>query len=645
MSHWLTSDRLVTVIVAKPQFRQMGQMLIAKLGGFLDRRLYTLPFSRALKVTEEDVTKIRTILEECLESKGILLVQPEHLLSFKLMGIECLLSGRVSLGKRIMHIQQFLENKTRYIVDESDENFSVKFELVYTMGAQMPISFSPARWHVIHLVLELVSRYAEVVKKQYPDSIEILGSAEGGRRIRTLDDNANSELMHLVAEHICRYGFIKFPVHRQPSVIRQAIYRYITMLELTPGDIAAVERSPFWMESTKDALLLVRGLIAGRVLSFIFQSKRWRVNFGLNFDRQPSTRLAVPYRSKDSPSARSEFSHPDVVMILTSLCYYYGGLGDEELFESFAHLTLSDQRAQVYSNWVVGKTDISETFRHFSGINLENRVQCVQEVFPFLRSSKAVIDYYLSDIVFPREMKEFPQKLSASGWDLGMRKRNPTTGFSGTCDARFLLPLEVEHLDLESQKHTNALVLSYLLQDENSVELLPEIRPGDSIAETLLETVRRIRPQPRVILDAGAQVLELTNVQLAKKWLEMSSDVIQAVVYVNNDDELTVLDRNGLIESLQVSPFATQLSNTLIYLDQQHTRGIDLKLSRDYRAAVTLGAKVTKDMLIQGKYIVLLSFYSVTDQDCSLYENAKTRQRTVMCFHRSRRDQNKDYGS
>ena len=50
----------------------------------------------------------------------------------------------------------------------------------------------------------------------------------------------------------------------------------------------------------------------------------------------------------------------------------------------------------------------------------------------------------------------------------------------------------------------NALVLSYLLQDENFVEILSEIRPGESIAKTLLATVRKIQPQPKVILDAGA---------------------------------------------------------------------------------------------------------------------------------------------
>jgi hypothetical protein len=104
-------------------------------------------------------------------------------------------------------------------------------------------------------------------------------------------------------------------------------------------------------------------------------------------------------------------------------------------------------------------------------------------------------------------MKEFPSKLSASGWDLDAVKSHPTTGFSGTNDSRQVLPLSVRYLDSEEQNHTNALVLAYLLQDENSVKLLP----SQTDAERLLEIVDAMESPTRVIVDAGAQILELSN--------------------------------------------------------------------------------------------------------------------------------------
>jgi hypothetical protein len=49
-----------------------------------------------------------------------------------------------------------------------------------------------------------------------------------------------------------------------------------------------------------------------------------------------------------------------------------------------------------------------------------------------------------------------------------------------------------------------------------------------------------------------------------------------------------------------VSPFAEQLDQCLVFLDEAHTRGTDLKLPTYYRAVVTLGTALTKDRLVQG---------------------------------------------
>ena len=81
----------------------------------------------------------------------------------------------------------------------------------------------------------------------------------------------------------------------------------------------------------------------------------------------------------------------------------------------------------------------------------------------------------------------------------------------------------------------------------------------------------------------------------------LSETRCQAFVYVDDGDELMVLDRKGNVEPLLISPFAKQMENCHIYLDESHTRGIDLRLPQHYRAAVTLGANLTKDKLVQGK--------------------------------------------
>lgn len=375
-------SKLVRVIVAKPQSRQMFQMLNSKLGGLLNRRLFHLPFSRDLRLTETLTQDISQECRLCAATGGIMLVQPEHILSFKLMGLESMISGNEAVGRSMLGTQRFFDLHSRDIVDESDENFSVKFELVYTIGTQNAIDFAPERWIVIQVVLDLIRQRAPAVKKALPLSIEVSQPHQGSfPRVRILKADAADMLLGLVAEAISIEGFVGFPISRQPPSTRQAIMTYITQPHLRAEDIQVVEHGLFWTKSTQNHLMLLRGLFANGVLAFAFGQKRWRVNFGLDETRRPPTGLAVPYRAKDSPAPRSEFSQPDVVIILTCLCYYYGGLSDESLFLAFQHLVESDQSDNEYQSWVSESEAVPNAFRHLSGVNLKDTNQCKTEIF------------------------------------------------------------------------------------------------------------------------------------------------------------------------------------------------------------------------------------------------------------------------
>ncbi|EDU40144.1 conserved hypothetical protein [Pyrenophora tritici-repentis Pt-1C-BFP] len=257
--------------------------------------------------------------------------------------------------------------------------------------------------------------------------------------------------------------------------------------DLETDEICAVEKSPFWNETTKTLLLLLRGLFAGGVLCFIFGQKRYRVNFGLDRSRIPRTLPAIPYKSKDSPFPRSEFSHPDVVIILTLLSWYYSGLGDGELFDILTHVLRSEYATIHYDDFVsTASFSLPEAFGNLSVISIHDRQQYITQLFPGLWYSRKVVDYFLSYLVFLKQLKQFTKKLSASGWDLAMRNKD-----------------------------------------------------------------------------------------------------VQAVVYFE-DEELSVLDRNSRIEPFQTSPYSRMLESCTVYLDESHTRGTDLRLPRNYRAALTL---------------------------------------------------------
>jgi hypothetical protein len=591
-------SQLVRVVVAKPQSKQMAQMLVSKLGGLLNRRVYYLPISRAIKLDVAGTESIKHMLHECMTQGGILLVQPEHILSFQLMGIESYINGKTDVGKCLIQMQDSFEASARDIVDESDENFSVKFELIYTMGTQRQLEMTPDRWLYIQAILSLVQKFAPAVSAVLPGAVSLREDTKGRfPRIRLLRPEGGDLLVTYIATEICEYGLEAFPIVRQPAAVRKAVLLYITKPELHAHEIVEVEQGPFWTDNTRDALLLLRGLLAGGVIAFGLGQKRWRVNYGLTPERRPATRLAVPYRAKDSPAPRSEFSHPDIVILLTCLSYYYGGLDDDDLYTSLSHLAKSDQANLEYQAWMKNAEDVPIALTNLEGVNIHDKSSCKELLFPSIRHGKSIVDYFLSHIVFAKDMKEFPQKLSASGWDLGKEKSRPMTGFSGTNDSRSLLPLAVDHLDLPAQKHTNALVLEYLLQPENSVELMPTTLGSDAVQ--LLQTVFSLDHEAQVILDVGAHIIEMSNLEVATSWLKMYGGRKDAAVFCNDRDEVCVVDGSGHVELLQTSSFLSRLDVCLVFLDEAHTRGIDLRLPRHFRAAVTLGAGLTKDRLTQ----------------------------------------------
>ena len=592
---------LVRVVVLKQLSTQMFQLLAKKLGGMLDRRVFYMPFSRSLRLEVHQAQQIKDMYEECMNTGGILLVQPEHLLSFELMGPERLLSHNSELGGTLIRTQKWLDENSRDILDESDEILSVRFELIYTIGTQRATEFSPNRWVIAEHVLGLVSHFAKAVFDLFPDGLTFQHVYPGSfPRIRILQSLAGDKLLQMIAHEVCDVGLPGVPVWNFPQKIRNILFLFLTKDNLDKSDTELLQYYAFDIESLRSSLLLLKGLIAGGILTFALKHKRWRVSYGLDLSR---TMLAVPYRAKDNPATRAEFSHPDVTIVLTCLSYYYGGLSNEQLFVSFEMLISWDNAEGEYERWVQYAPELPLTFRKLRGINLSDSTQCSQQVFPSLRFAKSVIDFYISEIVFPKEMKEFPHKLSASGWDIARKKACPTTGFSGTNDSRYILPLTISQCDFPQQLHTNATQLDCLLRPENSFIKSAVGSVGECLgAESLLQLIVELAPPVRVIIDVGAQVLELQNKEVAYTWLSrIPASEAQAAVFFDHSNELTVLSRDGVTEPLMISPFVKQLDQCLIYLDEVHTRGTDLKLPTDYRAVVTLGPDLTKDRLVQGK--------------------------------------------
>jgi hypothetical protein len=327
------------------------------------------------------------------------------------------------------------------------------------------------------------------------------------------------------------------------------------------------------------------------------------VQYGLHPGRIP---IAVPYEAKGIPSEQAEFGHPDVAIILTCLSFYYAGVTVSQLRSSLQRILNSDDPSTEYDQWTSGSQSLREELRHWNLINADDEGQ-VRELWHALHSTKNVLDHFLNVFVFPLHAKQFSVKLQASGWDIPLfqTKKRPstpsggglTTGFSGTNDNRYLLPMTIQQQDLLELKQTNAEVLAYLLEQRNSQYKVAKDWRGTRLDETgLLKMLYEAKT--RILIDAGASILEMDNKKLVQTWLEIDHDA-KAAVYFDND-KLMVKYKQGRDVPLLATPYAENFDSCLVYLDEVHTRGTDLKLPANAKGAVTLGLGQTKDHTVQG---------------------------------------------
>ncbi|KAF8901480.1 hypothetical protein CPB84DRAFT_1815184 [Gymnopilus junonius] len=541
------SKRLVRVVVSKPLAGQMFHLLTERISGLTNRRVFYLPFSRDVEVNNIDhVWSIRKLFEECAREHGVLVAQPEHILSFKLMVVDRLLTSSPldQSVQDLQKIQEWLNATSRDVLDESDDLLHVRYQLIYTMNEQRPFDGGPHRWTITQKILDLARCHMKQLHdiQKFSQEVELLGTTafEGQfPHVRLLGRAASEELMDRISEDAVdgKLDYLTF-VGLSPN-LREAVLCFIKHRHISDDKYQIVKRTYEHTGQWK-GLLVLRGLLAHGILTYVLSRQRWRVDYGLDSAR---SLLAVPYRAKDMPSARSEFGHPDVAICLTCLSYYYGGLTDKQVQICFDLLAKLDNPLLEYQNWVErGGQDIPEKFAELRGVNTKDADTFAGVIIPMLRYNQTVIDFFLSHVVFPKAAKEFVSKLGTSGWDLAEEKTNVTTGFSGTNDNNDLLPTSIAPANGEKQLATNAQVLEYLLRPENEHYICTESSKG----------------QPCVFFDA---------------------------------DQLSVISKDGLVEPLYSSPFYQRLNECIVYLDDAHTRGTDLKLPPHYRAA---------DRLVQG---------------------------------------------
>ena len=295
-------SNLLRVVTLKPLSNQMFQLLVNRLSGLLNRPIFYVPFSRSLHMNSSLVNSIGSLYRRCAAEGGVLVVQPEHMLSQKLMHIDYTLTShgndkkRSAVARELGVLQDWVAKSSRDVLDESDELLHVRYQLVYTAGEQKPVDDHPNRWTTTQQVFDRLQVHAGRLRTALPKMIAIDNIPNGFSIIRILDPTIFQAISSLIVDDVLGGGITSLPLGVLPLAVREAARRFILQKESSNEDRDLIHSHCAGTTLFKGILLLHGLLMDGEgILGYVLKERRWRVDYGLDSCR---TLLAVPYRAK-----------------------------------------------------------------------------------------------------------------------------------------------------------------------------------------------------------------------------------------------------------------------------------------------------------------------------------------------------------
>ena len=336
---------LVRVVTLKSLSNQMFELLVSRLAGLANRPVFYVPISRSLRMNTSLVGTIRGIFERCVAEGGVLVVQPEHILSLKLLNINNLLfphntgdkdsmldhldvshhddlvsvardphdvlhksdkilstsakgSDEHSITDELGALQDWVAKLSRDVLDESDEILHVQYQLIYTAGEKIPVHDHPNRWTTIQQVLSRMQAHAMNLSAEFPTVIEVDTRLGGFPNIRILasDSTIDQRISSVIIDDALKGKLPNLPLDTLPPPIQSAARRFMSQREVSDVDHNLIH-SHCAGTTLFNGILLLRGLLMDSegILGYVLKERRWRVDYGLDPSR---TLLAVPYRAK-----------------------------------------------------------------------------------------------------------------------------------------------------------------------------------------------------------------------------------------------------------------------------------------------------------------------------------------------------------
>lgn len=566
-------------------------------------RIEEQPFHRDVVLSS---TRIAAMTQFAKRRGNCLILAPEHRLSLELKLRELEFVG----NPLAEHLRKFI-NKEQYveIFDESDALLSHRYQLIYAVGATKPLDSCEERAAVAQALLRIINSSNEhsplnnlLQNAAFAvDSVAVAGGRY--RKMRLIQKNDDILTLRQRFRLRLTEAVLTDP---PPELLWMKLYCAKSIKHRNAVFTAIIDDGqeislPEPLDDSKQMahVLALRGYLAHGLLEHALEQRN-RVDYGISNTRRKQ--LAVPFRAADVPSERSEFSHPDLSILLTILAYYQDGLTEGQVREALTTLLRLGGPAQEkhYTTWITPiLPELSPEEKLMmdlvTKLDLTNSVQ-MELLLSKLKYSVETINFWINTKVLRRDTAQYPKRIMASAWHLV----NGTNchGFSGTNDNYRLLPLPVKQSEPEVLSSTNGRMLECLLHYTMDYSTLSEKgwRP-------LLDFA--LKRNCDALIDTGSLLAGIFNKDAAYYIVrsELLNARFRAVYYfdpaVQKNGQWMVADRETQ-QSISREASSIHEKDAFILFDDARSRGADMKMQENAVAVVTLGPKLTKDKLMQG---------------------------------------------
>jgi hypothetical protein len=128
------TSQIVRLVVPKALVLQSAQVVQSRIGGLVGREIRHIPYTRRTASTKEMLRLYRELHKDIREQSGVLLTTSDHMLSFKLSGLQRLVDSKTCEAESMIRFQDTLTRFCRDVIDESDFTLAVKTQLIYPVS-------------------------------------------------------------------------------------------------------------------------------------------------------------------------------------------------------------------------------------------------------------------------------------------------------------------------------------------------------------------------------------------------------------------------------------------------------------------------------------------------------------------------------